>query len=235
MSDNRPAFDEMYCASCGSIVKIRAELCMRCGVRVSGRPQRSPGDVTDEVRLTQSTFASGQTECLNRVSRLPVPLAVLVAIGGSFFGIFGVFQAELPVLGVLAAWLWAPVIEEVFKPTGIYILLVKWPGTLSSRFFTALLSALAGVTFGLLESTVYMTIYFPVHTQEELVFRFTVPVMLHTLTSFIFGLGINEKLLTSFRSGGPFHFSNWVFFLGAILTHSLYNVTVTVLGVLSVI
>jgi hypothetical protein len=39
-----PAADEMYCPSCGSIVKREAEICVRCGVRMGkhavGRPEK---------------------------------------------------------------------------------------------------------------------------------------------------------------------------------------------------
>ena len=32
----KPGADEMYCSSCGSIIKKRAEICVHCGVRVAG-------------------------------------------------------------------------------------------------------------------------------------------------------------------------------------------------------
>ncbi|MCJ7522754.1 MAG: hypothetical protein MUP21_11150, partial [Dehalococcoidia bacterium] len=31
-----PGEDEMYCWSCGSVIKKEAELCTRCGVRIRG-------------------------------------------------------------------------------------------------------------------------------------------------------------------------------------------------------
>ena len=34
MQSDRPIHDEMYCSSCGSIIKKAAEICVRCGVRV---------------------------------------------------------------------------------------------------------------------------------------------------------------------------------------------------------
>ena len=36
----RPAHDEMFCSSCGSIMKRAAEICMQCGVRVRHRPDQ---------------------------------------------------------------------------------------------------------------------------------------------------------------------------------------------------
>jgi RsiW-degrading membrane proteinase PrsW (M82 family) len=165
------------------------------------------------------------------LSRVSMVFAALLVISGSVFAIPGIFQAELTALGLLAAWVWAPVIEEAFKPAGVYLILIKWPGTLKNRAVTALLTALAGITFGLVESTIYMAIYFPEHTQSDLVFRYTIPVMIHTLASFIFGLGLNQQLLVSWKRGGPFLISNWGFFLAAVVIHSVYNITVTVLDI----
>lgn len=227
MQRNRPGPDEMYCTSCGAIVKRRAELCMSCGVRVSFPPavQTSAPRTAEPV---SPAVGSGESEQPRQLARLAMPLAVLLAMLGSLIGIPAVFQVELPTWGPLAAWLWAPVAEEVFKPFGVYILLVKWPATLKNRAVTALLTALAGISFGLVESTIYMTIYFPVHTQEELVLRYTVPVMIHAIASFTYGLGINQELLASIKRGGPFHFSNWFFFLSAIVIHGVYNIAVTI-------
>ena len=38
MEATKLGVDEMYCSSCGSIIKRRAEICVKCGVRVSGQP-----------------------------------------------------------------------------------------------------------------------------------------------------------------------------------------------------
>jgi len=224
LQGNRPGPDEMYCTSCGSIVKRRAELCMNCGVRVSFPQAVQVGQGEPSSPITTISKA----EQLRRLARLPTPFAALLVILGSLLGIPAVFQIELPTWGPLAAWLWAPVAEEVFKPLGVYVLLVRWPATLNNRAFTALLSALAGLTFGLIESTIYMTVYFPDHTQEELVIRYTVPVMIHAMASFTYGLGINQELLASIKRGGPFHFSNWFFFLSAIVIHGAYNIAVSI-------
>jgi len=224
LQSNRPGPDEMYCTSCGSIVKRRAELCMRCGVRVNLPRAAQVGAPEPSSPITTISEA----EQLRQLARLPMPMAVLLVIFGSLLGLPAVFQVELLNWGPLAAWLWAPVAEEVFKPFGVYVLLVRWPATLKNRAFTALLSALAGLSFGLIESTLYMTVYFPDHTQEELLIRYTVPVMLHAMASFTYGLGINQELLASIKRGGPFHFSNWFFFLSAIVIHGVYNIAVTI-------
>ena len=38
MQPDRPAYDEMYCSSCGVVIKRAAELCVHCGVRVNRTP-----------------------------------------------------------------------------------------------------------------------------------------------------------------------------------------------------
>ena len=38
----------------------------------------------------------------------------------------------------------APLIEEALKPTGIYIILLRWPWALLGRLHTALLTATGG-------------------------------------------------------------------------------------------
>lgn len=235
MQGSQPGIDEMFCTSCGSIVKVRAELCMKCGVRVSGSGAVVPSHTPNGTQTRPLAMAPGVAEVKRDLPRPSMVFAALLAISGSIFAIPGIFQAELTAIGPLAVWVWAPVIEEAFKPAGVYLVLIKWPGTLKNRAVTALLTALAGITFGLIESTIYMTVYFPEHTQSDLVFRYTVPVMIHTLASFIFGLGLNQQLLVSLKRGGPFLISNWGFFVAAMVIHSVYNITVTVLEVIGAV
>ena len=43
MQDVKPAHDEMYCSSCGSVIKSAAEICVHCGVRVAQPGTQSTG------------------------------------------------------------------------------------------------------------------------------------------------------------------------------------------------
>ena len=43
-SDRSPGAGEMYCRSCGDVVKREAEICPHCGVRLRDRPGRDAGD-----------------------------------------------------------------------------------------------------------------------------------------------------------------------------------------------
>ena len=206
-------------------------LCVHCGVRL-------PGQGLSPLRHAAASLSANVerpvTASPAELRDLPSPrliFAVLLAITGGLFGILGAMQAELPSL-LLAPFIWGPVAEEVLKPAGLYVMLIKWPAALRNRACTATLSAIAGIAFGLVESTIYVTVYAPEHSQAYLLFRFTVPVMLHAVASFVFGMGINRQLLLPLTGSGSFRASNWVFFLCAIVIHSSYNVVVTVLGVL---
>lgn len=124
-----------------------------------------------------------------------------------------------------------PLIEEALKPSGVYLLLVKHPYLLHSQLFTAGLSALGGLAFGLIESLVYVTVYVDDPSPAYTVFRFTVPVGLHVIASFIFGLGIDRRLIIWARGEMPLKATGWRFFVAAIALHSLYNITATVVEV----
>lgn len=48
----KPALDEMYCWSCGSIIKRAAEICVHCGVRVDRTSGRAAeGEYSERSRL----------------------------------------------------------------------------------------------------------------------------------------------------------------------------------------
>jgi RsiW-degrading membrane proteinase PrsW (M82 family) len=151
-------------------------------------------------------------------------LAILLALTGGVFGIVTVIPLELPhVLSLMAAILWAPVFEELAKPIGVYVLLARWPATLGSRWRTAILCALGGLSFGLVESCIYMFVYFRDHGQALLLFRFTVPPLMHTVASFVFGLGLTTDFFSSLGRGLRPRAANWAFFLSAMLIHAYYN------------
>lgn len=53
MEQNRPGYDEMYCSSCGSIVKKLAEICVHCGVRLNNPSvQSAPIEFSEKSRVT---------------------------------------------------------------------------------------------------------------------------------------------------------------------------------------
>lgn len=142
----------------------------------------------------------------------------------------GAILQELSQGSVLIPFVAAPMIEEVMKPSGVYLLLARWPQVLTSRSYTALLAALGGLSFAAVENILYLQLYFPEHTQTLVVFRYGVCLPMHVACSFILGFGINQKLLASVRGEIPFLKGNKKFFFIPIIIHSLFNMMAALVG-----
>jgi RsiW-degrading membrane proteinase PrsW (M82 family) len=151
--------------------------------------------------------------------------AFVMAAGGGVLGILGAAIQEWSYASLLVAFVAAPMIEEVMKPAGVYLLLVRWPKVLTSRVSTALLAAVGGLSFAVIENTIYLQFYFPEHTQTLVVFRYSACLTMHMVCSFILGFGINQRLLASVRGEIPFLKGNKKFFFIPMIIHSLFNIT----------
>ena len=151
-------------------------------------------------------------------------LALVIAAGGGVLGILGAIIQELSQGSFLVAFVAAPMIEEIMKPSGVYLLLVRWPKVLTSRIYTAFLAALGGLSFAVVENIIYLQFYFPQHTQTLVVFRYSACLTLHVVCSFIVGFGINQKLLASVRGEIPFLKGNKKFLFVPMIIHSLFNI-----------
>ncbi len=157
-------------------------------------------------------------------------LAVLIAAGGGFLGVLGAIIQEWSQGSLLVAFVAAPMIEEVMKPCGVYLLLARWPETLTGRLYTALLAAVGGLSFALIENIIYLQFYFPEHTQTLVVFRYSACLTMHMVCSFILGFGINQKLLASVRGEIPLLQGNKKFFFIPMIIHSLFNIMAVLVG-----
>ena len=151
-------------------------------------------------------------------------LALLIAAGGGVLGVLGAIIQEWSQGSLLVAFVAAPMIEEVMKPCGVYLLLVRWPEVLISRLYTALLAAVGGLSFAVVENIIYLQFYFPEHTQTLVAFRYSACLAVHVVCSFILGFGINQKLLASIRGEIPFLKGNKKFFFIPMIIHSLFNI-----------
>jgi len=164
--------------------------------------------------------------------------AVVVAAVGGLLGIIGAVIGEFQAGGlILLPLVAAPIIEEAMKPAGVYIALLRWPNALSSRLFTALLAALGGLVFGLIEAVVYVTIYISDPPEWFVTYRFTLPLALHATTSFIFGLGITIGLIDWAAGRGPLPLRTRNFYIAAVVIHAIFNtiaVTLALTGVFDV-
>lgn len=163
-------------------------------------------------------------------------LAVLLALLGGAFGIVGAFVQEVRAGGgVLLPFIGAPIIEEALKPLGVYLVLARWPHVLRGRLHTALLTALAGLTFGAIESAVYVGIYVSDASGSFVLYRFTVPLMVHSAASFTVGLGLGRGLLDWAAGRGRLPRAARNFYLAGVVLHAAYNLTAAALTIAGVL
>jgi len=161
------------------------------------------------------------------------PFAILVAVVGCVVGIPAVIFQELQ--AAFGPFVAAPVIEEAMKPAGIYILMLRWPQALLGRLHTALLAALAGLTFGLIESFIYVKVYFPDEGSDFVLFRFTVPVLMHTVASFIVGYGLSRTVIDWAAGRAAFPKVTRNFYFAAVALHAIYNTVAVILSLTGVL
>ncbi len=164
-------------------------------------------------------------------------LAVLLAFVGGLLGIIGaIFQeAQTTLTYALLPFIGAPLIEEALKPSGIYLALLWWPRALRSQLFTAVLCALSGLVFGIIESLVYVTLYVDNPSDEFIVFRFSVPLGLHAACSYLVGLGLSQRVIDWAAGRAALPRSSRNFYVAAVVIHGTYNLTAVVLSISGVI
>jgi hypothetical protein len=98
-----------------------------------------------------------------------------------------------------------------------------------SRLRIASLAAVGGLTFGLVESWLYVDAY-PEGGAVFVLFRFTAPVAMHIAASFIFGLGLTPTIFGQLWSGRVPGRTRQAY-LTAVGIHAAYNLTVLLLAV----
>jgi RsiW-degrading membrane proteinase PrsW (M82 family) len=159
-----------------------------------------------------------------------------MAFVGGLMGLVGSFFQELQSgIGIVLVVLAAPVIEEVLKPSGIYLLQLKWPQALRSQLHTALLCAISGAVFGVIESLIYVKVYYPDGSDAFVLFRFTVTPIMHATASFIVGWGITHALIDWANGKTALPKTTRNAFLGGIALHAIYNTGAVILGLLGVL
>jgi hypothetical protein len=160
---------------------------------------------------------------------------IALALFGGILGIVGSFLSEVRSGGLLLLPLGAPIIEEAFKPIGVYLGFVRWPAALTNRLYVALLCAGAGIVFGLVESTMYVFVYATDQGDWYPYFRYTIPVALHGIASFTVGLGLDRTIVDWVNRGAPFPKRTRRFYLAGVTIHGIYNSTAVILAVSGVL
>lgn len=163
-------------------------------------------------------------------------LALLLALLSGPLGIMGAgFQELMSGGGIGLPFIGAPIIEETLKPVGVYILLIHWPHVRRSQLYIALLAALSGLGFALIESLVYVTVYVPDHSASFVVYRFTFGPAVHVTASFIVGLGISQRLFDWARGNAPLPKASRNFYIAAMTLHGIANTVVIALAIAGVL
>jgi RsiW-degrading membrane proteinase PrsW (M82 family) len=175
-----------------------------------------------------------------RTARAPAyqyVLTVLIAIVGGLLGIIGAIIQEVQstTTYILLPFIGAPIIEEALKPSGIYLALLWWPRALRSQVYTAILCALSGLVFGVIESFVYVTLYVEDPSDEFIVFRFSVPLGLHALCSYLVGLGLNQRVIDWAAGRSPLPRASRNFYIAAVVIHGAYNTIAVILSLTGVL
>jgi RsiW-degrading membrane proteinase PrsW (M82 family) len=156
---------------------------------------------------------------------------ILLSLIGGAMGIVGAFFGELQSGGgLLLIFLGAPIIEEAMKPIGVYLALIRWPEALTSRLYRAVLCAISGLVFGLIESAVYVLVYATDAPDWYPVFRFTIPVSLHMIASFTVGLGLDRGIVRWVNHGGRLPRKTRNFYFGGVAIHAIYNTSAVILA-----
>lgn len=162
---------------------------------------------------------------------------ILLALIGGVLGIAGSLFGEVASIGgfFLLPFIGAPIIEEAFKPIGVYLGLARWPNALRNQLYVAILCACAGVVFGLLESTMYVFVYARDEPDSYTYFRYTVPVALHAVASFTVGLGLSRGVVDWVTRGTPIPKRARSFYFAGVTIHAIYNTTVIALAISGVL
>jgi RsiW-degrading membrane proteinase PrsW (M82 family) len=161
----------------------------------------------------------------------------ILALFGGVLGIGGSIFGELASGGgiLLLPFIGAPIIEEAFKPIGVYLGFVRWPDALHNRLYVALLCAGAGIVFGLIESSMYVFVYERDQGASYTYFRYTIPVAVHALASFTVGLGLDRRIVEWVNRGIRIPARTRRFYLGGVTIHAVYNTMVTILYLFGVL
>ncbi len=135
--------------------------------------------------------------------------------------------------GIIGPFVTGPAIEEVMKIGLAAVLVETRPWLIRSRLQIHLMALLSALVFAAIENVLYIHVYLDHPSPELIHWRWTVCVMLHVLCTQISALGLSRVWHKSLQQG---QFPGWrlmaPFILAGIVTHALYNISVTVLELL---
>lgn len=168
---------------------------------------------------------------LNTANKSKSMVPLLYAIVGSFFAILGAFVEEIIQGSPLILFVVGPLIEEIFKPMGVIVLLESKPSYIKSKTQIFWLCVVAAVIFAFLENLVYIWWYVAnALTIKLIAFRYTVCVVVHALSTSILSLGLIKEFDRAQKENEKFELENTLpYIVGAVGFHGAYNFVVYLL------
>jgi RsiW-degrading membrane proteinase PrsW (M82 family) len=164
---------------------------------------------------------------------MAVTLAAALVAGP--FAVMGAFMAgQQTLFRILYLILFAPVVEELLKQSGMIYLLEKKPYRIFSTGQFVMAAVISAAVFAAFENLLYIYFYTNPQTMESFAdycwFRWTVCTMLHVVCAVVASLGLVrvwKKQLTDGRAADLAVGFKW--FVAAMAIHALYNLTVAVI------
>lgn len=163
-------------------------------------------------------------------------VTLLAATLGGPFAVLGALIAGQPGLaGPLYAVLFAPVVEEILKQSGMTYVLERMPYRVFSAWQFVFAGAVSGLAFGAIENVAYAAVYSASLSPESLArltaFRWPVCTALHVGCSTIASLGLVRAWKRQLQTGRPAELAAAMpQLLAAMLIHGAYNLWAVLLG-----
>lgn len=156
-------------------------------------------------------------------------VTLIAAVLGGPVAVVGVFLSGSPGPGgLLYAVAVAPVLEELFKQSGMLYLLEKAPYRISGAWQFVLAATVSGFTFSAIENVLYLFVYASHPAQGSVAglaaFRWAVCTPLHVGCALVGSLGLIRVWRKRYRDGQPTDLSIGApFWVAAMVIHGTYN------------
>jgi RsiW-degrading membrane proteinase PrsW (M82 family) len=156
-------------------------------------------------------------------------------IAGPFAAVGALMAGQQTAFRALYLILFAPVIEELLKQSGMIYLLEKKPYRIFSTGQFILAAVISATVFASIENLLY--IYFYTNSQQIknfagfCCFRWSACISLHIVCSVIASLGLVRVWKKQLADGKTADLAvGFKYFLTAIIIHGLYNLTISVIN-----
>ncbi len=165
-----------------------------------------------------------------------IAVTLLAALLGGPFAVLGALLAGQQGFAVLVyAVVFAPVIEELLKQSGMTYILEKRPYRVFAAWQFVLAAMVSGLVFAVIENLVYIHVYAaeaePQTVAALAAFRWPVCTTLHVSCAAIASLGLVRVWKKQLRDGKPANLSAaFPWFAAAMVIHGAYNLGATLFG-----